>query len=138
MRRGNEFITRLEQRHHRDKLCGLPAGSCQCPSAPFEGCDTLLKDRSSGSADARINVAGLLYLKERSRILRAVENIACRLVNRHSARTLVRIRYMPGMEHARFKTEFSFLRHGHEFSVKERSVRSKTNSYLMVTATLKL
>ena len=67
----------------------------------------LLQHRRRGVADPGIDVAVFLKLKEVRRLLGIIKDVGSRLINRHCARSRLRIGYMPRMHHPSFKTKFA-------------------------------
>src|SRR5271165_3181670 len=73
--RGDELVSCLQQGEEDQELCGMPRGCCDCGAAAFEARDPLFQDSNRRIIQARIDVAEIVQVEERGRVVDVLENI---------------------------------------------------------------
>ncbi len=107
--RRDDVAPRLHQRVERDQLRRMPARHAQRADAAFQRGNLAFQRVIGGVHDARIDVPELLQREQVCGMLGAVEDIACRLVDRRDPRIGRGIGLAPGVHG-----------HGFEFVVGHR------------------
>jgi len=80
------------------ELCGVPRGNGQGRRAPFERRYPRLKHRLGGVHDAGVNVSERLQAEQGGSVVRVVEDIRSRLVDRRHACAGGRVGRRAGMD----------------------------------------
>jgi len=83
--RRDNLVARARKRGDRQRLGRLPGGCRQAGHAALQRRNPLLEDIGRRIHDAGVDVAELLQSKEAARVRAIVEDVAGRLVDRHSA-----------------------------------------------------
>ena len=90
-RAGDDILTRCHQRKQRHQLGRMTGRTADTACAAFKRCDPFLQRCDRGVGQARIDIADLLQVKQRRRVVRIAEHIGRRLIDRHLPRTRGRV-----------------------------------------------
>ena len=84
--RGDELVARLHQGEEGQELRGVPGRGGDRGAPAFQAGDPLLQHRDGRIGQPRIDVAEIVQVEERGRVIDVVEHIGRRLVDRRDAR----------------------------------------------------
>ncbi len=106
------MVAGIEQGGDRQMHGRLAAGGRDRADAVFQRRQPLLEHGRRGVGDAGVDVAGALQIEQRRRVVRILEDIGRRLVDRHRTGAGCGIRMLAGMKAQRFKC--GWFGRGHE------------------------
>jgi hypothetical protein len=116
VRRADDLVAGLQHGHQCHQLGRHAARGGERARRALERGHALLECRGGRVADPRVDVAVLLELEQQRRLLRAVEDEARGLVDRHGSRPDLGIGNVTGVEHARLEAESARVGVGHRVS----------------------
>ena len=105
--RSDQFIACLQKGKQRDHLCRHTRSDHQPRPTAFERCEPLFQHGIGGIHHPRIHIAKGLEVEKTRRMIRAVEYIGRRLINRGGTGRGRRIGQLTRMQTERFESEFA-------------------------------
>lgn len=108
-RRRDKIVTGLSDRKQRIRCCRLTGRQAQPGEAALHRRNALLQHCSCGVHDARINISLDLEIKQVRAMLRIVERICSRLVDRNGDGFGRRVGFVTGVYCERFNFHFSIF-----------------------------